>query len=167
MSRRHPNVVNRDEVDPWTPPVAPPPPFGAETRRLGAAAGSKALGANLFRVKAGETAVPMHAHHANEEAIYVLEGHGTLRLGTERVEVRPGDWIAMPPGPEHAHQLLADRGEELLYLCISTMLNVEVVTYPDSNKVLAAAGGAQGGLRMIFRQSDGGVPYFEGEGTQR
>ena len=72
----------------------------------------------------------MHAHHANEEAIYLLEGRGSLRIGHTLVEVRPGDWIALPPGAEGAHQLLADRGEELTYLCMSTTLDVEVGHVP-------------------------------------
>lgn len=166
-TRRHPNVVNADELEPFAPPGKRPPPFAGDAKRLAVAAGGKHLGASLFRVPAGGTAVPMHAHHANEEAVYVLEGRGTLRLGKDRVEVRPGDWIAMPPGPDHAHQLLADRGEALLYLCVSTMLETEVVTYPDSNKLLAVSRSSPVPLRAMFRQSDGGVDYFDGEGEKR
>jgi uncharacterized cupin superfamily protein len=166
MSRRHPNVVNIDEID-WSGPPRPgPPPFKGEVKRLSAVAGGKGLGANLFRVPPGGTAVPLHAHHANEEAVYVLQGRGTLRLGSKRVEIRPGDWIALPPGAEHAHQIFADQGEELLYLCVSTMNEVDIVTYPDSKKLLAIAGAAAGGMRTMFRSADGGVDYFEGEGDR-
>jgi len=109
--------------------------------------------------------VPLHAHHVNEEAIFMLEGEGTLRLGTERVPVRVGDWIALPPGEGHAHQLLADRGVDIAYLCVSTMKPVDVVTYPDSQKVLAAVGAfGQSSFRKMFWQKDGDVPYFAGEG---
>jgi uncharacterized cupin superfamily protein len=164
--RRHANVVNLDESEQWTPPRAGPPPFGATVKRLAALAGGKKLGANHYRVAAGQTAVPLHAHLANEEAIFVLEGRGTLRIGNERVAVRAGDWISLPVGEEHAHQLLADQGEELAYLCISTMNDVEVVTYPDSNKLMAAAGMGPGGMRKIFRKADGNVDYWDGEGTK-
>lgn len=168
MTRRHPNVVNVDEVDWGGLPRVGPPPFKGQVKRLAAVAGGRGLGASLLRVPAGGVAFPMHAHHANEEAIYVLEGKGTLRLGHKRVEVRPGDWIALPPGEDHAHQLLADRGDDLSYLCVSTMLDVEVVTYPDSGKLMAAAGpAATGGIRAVFRLADGGVDFFEGEGEQR
>jgi uncharacterized cupin superfamily protein len=166
VSRRHPNVVNVDEVDWWSPPKAGPPPFKGEVKRLAAVAGGRGLGANLFRVPAGGIAVPMHAHHANEEAIYVLEGTGTLRIGSKRVEVRAGDWIALLPGADYAHQLLADRGDDLSYLCVSTMLDVDVITYPDSGKILASAGPpGPGSIRAMFRAADGGVDYFEGEGS--
>jgi uncharacterized cupin superfamily protein len=165
VSRRHPNVVNTDEMDWSGPPRVGPPPFKAQVKRLASVAGGRGLGANLFRVPAGSTAVPLHAHHANEEAIYVLEGKGTLRLGGKRIDVRAGDWITLLPGADYAHQLLADRGDDLLYLCMSTMLDVEVVTYPDSGKILAAAGPpGPSAIRAMFRAADGGVDYFEGEG---
>jgi uncharacterized cupin superfamily protein len=164
VSRRHPNVVNVDEVDWWRWPKPAPRPFEGDAKRLSAVAGGKGLGANLFRVPPGGTAVPLHAHHANEEAVYVLQGRGTLRIGGKHVEVRPGDWIALPPGAEFAHQIFADKGEELLYLCVSTMNEVDVITYPDSKKLLAVAGAATGGIRSMFRLADGGVDYFEGEG---
>jgi hypothetical protein len=43
---------------------------------------------------------------------------------------------------------------------------VDIVTYPDSKKLLAVAGAAAGGLRTMFRTADGGVDYFEGEGDR-
>jgi uncharacterized cupin superfamily protein len=47
--------------------------------------------------------------------------------------VRPGDWIALPPGPAHAHQMVnSSAAEPLVYLCVSTMHGVEIVEYPDS-----------------------------------
>jgi uncharacterized cupin superfamily protein len=108
----------------------------------------------------------MHAHLNNEEAIFMLHGRGTLRIGKERVPVRPGDWIALPAGEEHAHQLLADQGEELSYLAISTMNDADIVVYPDSGKAQAAAGVPGAGFRKIFRLADGNVGYWEGEGTR-
>jgi uncharacterized cupin superfamily protein len=41
-------------------------------RQLGRPAGSRALGATLTEVAPGAVSFPRHAHHANEEAIYVL-----------------------------------------------------------------------------------------------
>lgn len=165
MARRHPTVVNLDEAEPFVPPGERPAPFGGVAKRLGAATGGKGLGCSHFRIPAGKTGVPLHAHHINEEAIFVLEGEGTLRVGAERVAVRAGDWIALLPGEAHAHQLLADRGAEIAYLCVSTMTPADIVTYPDSGKILAAVGSfGQSSLRKMFWQKDGDVPYFAGEG---
>jgi uncharacterized cupin superfamily protein len=162
--KRHPNVANLDEVDTFTPPSPGPPPFKAGAKRLASATGGKRIGANYFQVPAGHTAVPMHAHHNNEEAIFVLKGRGTLRIGSERVGVRPSDWISLPAGAEYAHQLLADQGEELSYLVISTMNEADIITYPDSDKVLAVVGSPATGFRKMFRLPDGNVGYWEGEG---
>ncbi|MEO8706056.1 MAG: cupin domain-containing protein [Kofleriaceae bacterium] len=73
-------------------------------------------------------------------AIYVLSGTGTARLGDVRVPIRSGDWIAHPVGPDHAHQMINDGDVPLVYLCISTQHDCEVVGYPDSNKILARGG---------------------------
>jgi uncharacterized cupin superfamily protein len=91
-------------------------------RQLGKPAGSIALGATLTEVAPGGISFPRHAHYVNEEAIYVLSGAGEARIGDARVPVRPGDWIALPTGPEHAHQMVnVSAAEPLVYLCISTM----------------------------------------------
>lgn len=163
-TRRHPHVVNIDEVETWKPPVPGPPPFAATAKWVGAAAGSKKLGARLFEVPAGHTAMPCHAHHNNEEALFILEGRGTVRIGSERVPVRAGDWVAHLAGPEHAHQLWADAGEPIRYLAISTMNDVDVVTYPDSGKLLTAMGLPPTGIRKIFHVADGNKGYWDGEG---
>lgn len=164
--RRHPNVVNLDELEPAARPGTPPPPFAASAKRLGAETGASQLGANFFMVPEGKTAVPLHAHHNNEEAIFIHEGRGTLRIGKERVLVRAGDYIALPAGEAYAHQLLADQGTALAYLCLSTMLPVEVVTYPDSNKLMASVQGPVP-LRKLFHIEAGNVDYWEGEGDKR
>jgi len=60
-------------------------------------AGAQKLGANWFTVGAGLSVAPLHAHHNNEEAIFVLHGRGTLQIGEKRVSLRAGDWVS-PPG---------------------------------------------------------------------
>ena len=93
--RRHPNLVNRDEVEPI---LIDRGRHRAERRQLGSAAGSRQLGGSLMEVPPGGRSYPFHYHCANEEAIYVLSGTGTARIGDARVPVRAGDWIAKPEG---------------------------------------------------------------------
>jgi len=83
---------------------------------------------------------PSYYHCANEQAIYIPSGTGTARIGDARVVVRAGDRIALPVGPEHAHQMIDDGSEPLRYLCVSTAHKCEVVGYPDSKKVAVWAG---------------------------
>ena len=61
--------------------------FGYRRKQLGSAAGGEKLGCSLYEVPPGRRAWPYHYHLANEEAIYVLEGSGILRIGGEEVQV--------------------------------------------------------------------------------
>ena len=138
-----------------------------ERRQLGQAAGSQQLGVSHLELEPGARSYPFHWHAANEEAVYVLEGAGTLRLGEERVAVRAGDYIALPVGPGHAHQLINDSEAPLRYLCISTMHPVEIGGYPDSDKLWVMGGSAPGAdpsarfLSRVGRLED--ADYWDGE----
>ena len=160
--RRHPNVVNQDEVEATEFAKGK---HHTKNRRFGPASGSQQLGAMLTELPPGARSFPFHYHCANEEALYVVSGTGTARIGDARVAVRPGDWIALPAGEAYAHQLLADRGEAITYLAISTMSEVDVVTYPDSDKILVGVIAPEPGMRKIFHLSAGNVSYWEGEGN--
>jgi uncharacterized cupin superfamily protein len=159
--QRHPNVVHRNDV---TPMPMKKGKHQMQLRRLGAAAGSQILGANLTEVAPGGISFPFHYHCATEEAIYVLSGTGTARIGEAKVRVAEGDWIAFPPGPDHPHQMINDGDEPLVYLCISGKVqSVDVVAYPDSNKVAATAGTFEKPLhRWLSRQGES-LDYWEGE----
>lgn len=164
---KHENVVNQEDFD-WVE-SAHGNKFASQRKQLGAPAGGRMLGCSLFRLAPGKTAYPAHTHFGNEEAVYVLAGTGSMRLGDERVPVSAGDYIAMPAaGP--AHQLINDSDVPLEYLCISTMAHPEVVYYPDSDKVGTITGSAPGGdpaARLlggfgIYRKGSQ-VDYYDGE----
>jgi uncharacterized cupin superfamily protein len=159
------NVVNQDEIA-WT--EATQGKFRHRRKSFTAATPMQRLGASLYELEPGASAFPRHYHCANEEAIYVLEGEGTLTVGESQVPVRAGDFAALPRGPEHAHRLRNSSGRPLRYLCLSTMIEPEVTVYSDSNKVSVFDGAAPGGpkerrrLTGIFRR-DSEVGYFDGE----
>jgi uncharacterized cupin superfamily protein len=162
---RHPNVRNADEVE------AREMVKGRHNMRLhqlGKPAGSRKLGATLTEVAPGGISFPRHAHYVLEEAIYVLSGTGEARIGKERVPVRPGDWIALPTGAAHAHQMVnTSREERLVYLCVSTIEDADIVEYPDSGKVAAGVTDPASpvGYRRIgmFYAGSGTLDYWEGE----
>jgi uncharacterized cupin superfamily protein len=165
-TRRHPNVVNVDEVAPQ--PIEKGTRFRASCRRLGTAAGSRGIGCGHFVVPPKATAYPFHLHCINDEALYILAGKGTLRVGEARVPVRVGDFVAHPAGGE-AHQLVNDGDTPLEYLALSTSHTADVVLYPDSNKLAAASlkpaepsGPPQFVVREIFRRG-AKVEYYDGE----
>lgn len=142
--------------------------FASKRRKVSEAAGGRRLGCSMFEVAPGKTAFPFHYHLANEEAMYVLSGEGTLRLGNERMIVRVGDYVAFPCVAEAAHQITNTGSEPLRYLVMSTMIEPDVIVYPDSNKVGVMAGsppGGDAGARTLtaFFERDRAVGYFHGE----
>ena len=166
--RRHPHVVNVAELEPRS--ISKGTRFGAAARSLGRATDAARIGCTHYTVEPGKTAFPHHFHCLNEEAIYVLAGHGTLRLGDTKVAVRAGDWVTLPVGPEHAHQLVNTGTSPLEYLCLSTLgIGGDIVGYPDSKKVGAMAAPSaekamkgEHWLRVIVREGSS-VDYYDGE----
>jgi len=163
----HPtSIIHEDEL-PWIDTVQSAA-FQSRRKKLSTAAGARMLGASIYELPPGASAFPYHYHCANEELLYILEGEGMLRLGDERVQVRAGSFIAMPPGPAHAHRLYNSSNAPIRYLCVSTMITPEVVVYPDSDKVGLMVGSAPGGdparrtLAGVYKQ-DSGVGYYDGE----
>ena len=162
---RHANVCNADEVEVREMIKGR---HNMRLRQLGKPAGSMALGATLTEVAPGGISFPRHAHYVNEEAIYVLSGSGEARIGDAPVPVRPGDWIALPTGPEHAHQMInVSTVEPLVYLGISTMRGAEIVEYSDSGKIGAGVADPKNpvGFRRLgmFRAGSGTLDYWESE----
>jgi uncharacterized cupin superfamily protein len=100
----HPNVVGDQDVE-WSEQYHGEK-FGYQRKSLGSAAGGEKLGCSLYEVPPGRRAWPYHYHLANEEAIYVLEGSGTLRIGGDEIRVSGGDYVALPARAEGAHQLV-------------------------------------------------------------
>lgn len=167
QQRRHPQVVNLDEVESRTQSTGAR--FGGTSKGLTAPTGAKGIGCSYYEIDPGRAAFPFHFHCANEESLFVLEGEGTMRIGKVTVSVRAGDYVTFPIGPDYAHQLKNTGSAKLKYLCFSTMSTAEVVGYPDSKKIGAAAAPSyevamRGGhwLRFIgFQSSTAG--YFDGE----
>jgi uncharacterized cupin superfamily protein len=138
--------------------------FQSQRKTLSRIAGAANLHCSLYEVEPGKTAFPFHAHHVTEEAIYVLAGCGRLRLGIEEHALAPGDYVALPPGAQHAHQLVCEGPDVLRYLCFAGGAHADVVEYPDSDKigVLVGNDSAERTLQAFFRASEQ-VPYFDGE----
>lgn len=166
-NRRHPNVVNLSQVEPDTTEAGKR--FGVTMKSLGAVTGAKGVGCSWHEVPPGRTAFPRHFHCANEEAMFVLEGEGALRIGDAEVPVGPGDYATFPAGPAHAHQVRNTGQGPLRYLGLSTLHMTEVVGYPDSKKVGVSSSASleaevRGEYWVARRMMDGpNAKYFEGE----
>jgi cupin domain len=62
---------------------------------------------------------PLHVHHADDEAWYVLEGALGFIRGDERLEARAGSAVLVPGGVPHAFWN-ATAGERTRYLIVMT-----------------------------------------------
>src|SRR5207248_3380999 len=113
--------------------------FQAKIARAGPQLGLTAIGCTLVVVPPGKRAWPFHRDHVADQLFYVLSGSGEVRLDGETPPIRAGDLIASPAGAE-AHQIANTSSQELRYLAISNIESVDVIEYPDSGKIAAAAG---------------------------
>jgi uncharacterized cupin superfamily protein len=141
--------------------------FSYYRKRLGRLTKGEKLGVSLYKLLPGKKAFPYHYHYANEEAIFVLEGSGSLRMNNEEIAITEGDYIALPTGSEFAHQVINTSVNPLIYFCISTLIYPDVVQYPDSRKIGVTAGVSDGNranaeLKAYFRKQDQ-VDYFTDE----
>ena len=119
---------------------------------LGAAAGSVGLGLRRVAVDPGKRSTPAHAHGAEEEVFFILEGTGLSWQGGLVVEVGPGDCLVHPAEGE-PHTLVAG-GDGLDALAFGTRVPVEACWLPRAG--IAWLGGA-----TWTEVGHGGHPYVQ------
>jgi uncharacterized cupin superfamily protein len=129
-------------------------------RQLGAT-----LSAAVWELDPGRTQAPYHFHHGGEELLIVLNGTPTLRSPEGERELKEGEVVHFPRGPEGAHQLSNRSGEVARYVIAAALPTPEIIEYPDSGKIASMARTettAGGPLFSMNRLSDS-VDYFDGE----
>ena len=104
-------------------------------KSLGDAVGLKNIGVHLISIAPGDKSTEYHSHKYEEEAIYVLSGHGTEVIGDATERIGPGDFVGFPGGGL-AHETINDGSEPLVCLVIGQRLAQDVVDYPRKNKRL-------------------------------
>ena len=139
---------------------------GVRGRRLKRQPGA-ALSAAVWELEPGATQAPYHFHHGGEELLIVLRGTPTLRGPDGERELKEGEVVHFPRGPEGAHQL-SNRSDALVrYVVAASQGSPEIIEYPDSGKIAAMSRtetSAGGPLFTIHRLADD-VDYFDGEST--
>ena len=104
-------------------------------KSLGDAVGLKNIGIHLISIAPGDKSSEFHSHKYEEEAIYVLAGHGTEVMGDTKQKIGPGDFIGFPGGGV-AHETINDGTEPLVCLVIGQRLAQDVIDYPRAGKRL-------------------------------
>jgi uncharacterized cupin superfamily protein len=173
-------VLNWFELD-WKDWTEGPALYHTSYAELAVPLGARKLGYHAEILPPRTAICPYHAHFVNEELFVVLGGEPSLRLEGLEHRLAPGDVVAVPPGKRGAHQLLNRSDRPAHVLVASTMIEREVVDYPDSGKRLFVVDGlavdaveepfspgADGGqsaerkARVLVREGRV-VEYFEGE----
>jgi len=135
-----------------------PEPFaarmaGRQKRQLGEFFGLRNFGVNLTRLAPNAVSSLRHSHAKQDEFIYVVSGHPTLRTDQGRMRLDPGMCAGFRAGTGDSHHLCNETTEDVLYLEIGDRTPDEEVTYPDDDlQFVRSAGQAR------FAHKDG-TPY--------
>jgi uncharacterized cupin superfamily protein len=96
--------------------------------------GLQRTGISRGRIPPGGQSFAYHAHLAEEEWVYILEGRALARIDGREHELVPGDFVAFP-APQAAHVLTNPYDADCLYLYGGERrLAPDVIDYPDIGK---------------------------------
>lgn len=60
--------------------------------------------------------LPPHKHDQEEEALYVISGHGEIKIGDLVESLRPGSAVYIPPGIKHYLTVNSDEPMRLIFI---------------------------------------------------
>jgi uncharacterized cupin superfamily protein len=160
MPQPYPHLLRAEQVKaaegsfshPWNPQSLL---VGTHLSALG---GLKRSGVSVVRVPAGHESFAYHAHHREEEWIYVLSGRAVAEIDDAEYELGPGDFVAFPT-PSVAHHLRNPFGEDLVYLMGGENLDFDVADFPKLGKRMLKLEG-----KAVIYDLDAGKPFGPAEG---
>jgi uncharacterized cupin superfamily protein len=137
-----------------------PDGYRAGMDRFGNRIGARRIGGSVYELPPGQSVCPYHYEFGDEEWLIVLAGHPAIRHPGGEDELRPGDTVCFPEGPEGAHKVSNHGDETARVLMLSTRRLPSAAVYPDSDKIGIWSGfGAPEGLYR--REST--VDYYDRE----
>ena len=102
-------------------------------RALGSTVGFKRIGVSISRIPPGKESFIYHAHHNEEEWIYILSGRGVVEIDDMEYEVEPGDFMGFGI-PQPPHHLRNPFKEDLVYLMGGEKVRFDVGVFPRLGK---------------------------------
>ena len=155
---KRPVAVTAVDVAPRAQQTTYPEPFasrvaGRQKRVLGDLFGLKNFGVNLTRLAPGAHSSIRHSHMKQDEFVYILSGHPTLRTNDGETQLAPGMCAGFAAASGDAHHLVNRSGEDVIYLEIGDRTPGEEVDYPDDDLALSDVDGKRTWLRKD------GTPY--------
>ncbi|MCC7183699.1 MAG: hypothetical protein IOMNBAOH_00992 [Rhodocyclaceae bacterium] len=145
-------------AQPKAKPTNYPSPFaarvaGREKRPLGDLFGLTNFGVNLTRLAPGAISALRHAHTVQDEFIYILQGHPTLRTDAGQTPLAPGMCAGFKGGTGDGHHLVNETDIDVLYLEIGDRSPGDSASYPDDDIRAVMESG-----KWVFAHKDG-RPY--------
>jgi uncharacterized cupin superfamily protein len=137
-----------------------PEGYRAGAARVGHAAGGRDLAVKLYEIPPGEALCPYH-YEFEEEWLLVLEGTIELRTPGGEQELRRGDLVCFPTGPDGAHKTTNHGSETARILMWSSAREPAVAVYPDSDKIGVWPG--TDADKIMARRADAHLDYYDGE----
>lgn len=148
------HLIRTGEID-WSQAFRMRHPFNdaSEMRmaRLGDRTGMRRVISNLIRIPPGKESWIPHAHSAEEEMAFILEGTGEVVLDGARHAIGPGDFLGFPTDGV-VHSIVNTGTGPLTYLTVGERSAVEVADMPSIGKT------------AVFRK--GGVALHGADGVE-
>ena len=134
----YPIAINASEATARTRLSSYPEPFasrmsGRMKHPLGDLFGLTNFGVNLTRLAPNAISALRHAHTKQDEFIYILQGHPTLRTDECRTLLSPGMCAGFKAGTGNGHHLINETPEEVVYLEVGDRTPGDEGSYPDDD----------------------------------
>ena len=135
---KYPVAIVAADAPPRAKPSAYPEPFasmmaGRRKYALGELFGLTNFGVNLTRIAPRGMSALRHAHSKQDEFVYILEGHPTLRTDEGRTRLSPGMCAGFKAGTGNGHRLINETQEDVVYLEIGDRTPGDEGAYPDDD----------------------------------
>lgn len=148
----YPHIVRRPMSEACARPFSHPwnPASHVTVSPLGRLGGLRRTGVSIARMPPGKESFAYHAHHTEEEWIYILEGQAVALIDGRAYHLTAGDFVAFPT-PSVAHHLVNRSEKEVVYLMGGENHPHEVADFPTLDRRLVKVDGRV----TIYRLSDG------------
>ncbi|NIO08446.1 MAG: cupin domain-containing protein [Deltaproteobacteria bacterium] len=156
---KHPVAILANDAPPRIRRLNFPEPFATrmgnrDKRALGDVFGLTNFGINITRVPPGAISALRHAHSAQDEFVYVLEGNPTLVTDAGDTTLKPGMCAGFKAGTANGHHLVNRTQSDITFLEIGDRSVGDKVSYPDDDLQLVT--GADGNRQILHKD---GTPY--------
>ena len=153
-----PVAIVAANAEPRRKPSNYPEPFfsmmqGREKRALGDVFGLASFGVNLTTLRPGARSALRHYHTRQDEFVYILSGHPTLRTDAGDTVLTPGMCAGFRAGVPDGHMLVNESASDVVYLEIGDRTPGDAGVYPDDDLTAARAGD---GWQFLHKD---GTPY--------